>query len=266
MNQLKGKAAIVTGAGGGLGRAICQTLAAQGALVIAADLNLARAEDVASQLTKEGMRAQAIASDVRKEDDIRQLITRALSAFGHLDILINNACMSDPAIAAGDINLLTLEPGVWDEIMAVNARGPMLACKHAIPAMTDGGSIVNIVSVQALLGYDFFFAYGASKAALIALTRYVATAFGRRGIRCNAVAPGTIPHERLRAVMPQDALDDVLKHQLLPMSGEARDIAEAVAYLAGPAAKFVTGQILTVDGGYTIHHPNYSADAKPWTL
>ncbi len=260
MDSLSGKVAIITGAGGGIGRAISLKLASGGARIVAADLDLGRAEATVAALREAGGDAIAVRVDVAVEAEIKAMVAAAVARFGGVDILVNNAAEMSPDIYIRDLGVTTMDEEVWDRTMTVNLRGPMFGCKHAVPEMIrrGGGAIVNTASVTALQGYPFMTAYGVSKAALITLTHYVATAHGKEGIRCNAVAPGTIPHPRLVAQIGTAPIDGVLPHNLLPYHGAPADIANAVGYLASDEARFVTGQVLVVDGGYTGHFPGFS--------
>jgi len=261
--SLDGRAAIVTGAGGFIGRAIAHALAGRGARIAVADCDAARADEACEALRAAGASALPVVVDVSEEAQVASLVARTVEAFGRLDVLVNAAAELRPEIALRDVDVVSMDQAVWDRVMAVNLRGPMFACKHAIPAMAGHpGSIVNVASVQALDGYSFLTAYGVSKAALVALTKYVATRHGRDGVRCNAVAPGLIPHAGLRRNFSQELIDGVLRHNLVPHHGDVEDVARAVAYLAGDESRFVTGQLLVVDGGYTTHSPSY-AETSP---
>lgn len=264
--SLDGKVAIVTGAGGWIGRAISQNLAQRGARIAVADCDAARAGEACEALRAVGASALPVVTDVCEEPQVRSLVERTLQAFGRLDVLVNAAAELRPEIALRDVDVVSMDQEVWDRVMAVNLRGPMFGCKHAIPAMAGhSGAIVNVASVQALDGYTFLTAYGVSKAALVALTRYVATRHGRDGVRCNAVAPGLIPHAGLRRNFSQELIDGVLRHNLVPYHGDTEDIAQAVGYLASDESKFVTGQLLVVDGGYTAHSPSYAEQSPEAT-
>ena len=185
------------------------------------------------------------------------MVQAAVDAFGGLDVLHNNAADSSPDQMERDTDFLSLEVEIWDRAMAVNARGPMLGCKHAVPAMIErgGGSIINTSSVSGLTGNLTHTAYGASKGALNALTLGVATLFGKRGIRCNAVAPGVIQTPALESNVPTEFLAAYEASNLLPRLGSTRDIAQAVVFLASDESAYITGQILRVDGGAMSHHP-----------
>jgi NAD(P)-dependent dehydrogenase (short-subunit alcohol dehydrogenase family) len=150
-----------------------------------------------------------------------------------------------------------MDTALWDSVFAVNARGTMLMCKHAIPRMIEGGggSIVNIVSDTWRAGDDFATAYACSKGALVVLTRYIATQYGHHGIRCNAISPGVIKTSRMEEVLPQEVQDVWAAEQLVGRFGTPRDIAEAVLFLASDRSAFVTGEVISVNGGLLAHMP-----------
>lgn len=253
---LEGKCAIITGAGGGIGRPTALALARAGAHVVASDIERSTAEETAALIESAGGRAIAVAADISQENDWAALVGEAVQAFGGLDILVNNAA----ATSRKDRDLLSMEADVWDFTFAVNARGPMLGCKHAIPKLLErgGGAIVNIVSGAALTGQLGMPAYSAAKAATISRTRSVATLHGKQGIRCNAIAPGLIMHPRLAAHFPQEHIQIDADNLLTPESGTPEDIANAVVFLASEQSRFINGHVLPVDGGILAHTPFYA--------
>jgi NAD(P)-dependent dehydrogenase (short-subunit alcohol dehydrogenase family) len=251
--QFDNKVVLITGAGGGLGVAMSLLIAERGGAVACADIDLARAEQTAALIREKGGRAVGIGADITLEGDVVRMVREAVEGLGGLDVLVNNAGNSNPALSQGDsIGLTNLTTDIWDGFMAINARGNMYVCKHAIPEILKrgGGAIVNIVSVAGLKGGHALAAYGASKAALISLTRHIAVAYGKQNIRCNAIAPGTCVHERMKTRIDRDVLETsgVLGNRL----GNPDDIAYAVAYLASDEAGYITGQVLAVDGGGTV--------------
>jgi NAD(P)-dependent dehydrogenase (short-subunit alcohol dehydrogenase family) len=256
-NKLGGRVAIVTGAASGIGRASAHALAAAGASVLVADRNAEGADRVAAEIEAAGGRAAAQEAEVSSEDSVRAMIAAAVERFGGLDILHNNAAASDPATMGADLELVDLDVEIWDATLAVNLRGPMLGCKHAIPRMLErgAGAIVNTSSASGLVGDLTRAAYGASKAGLDSLTRYVATQYGKRGIRCNAIAPGVIETPAVAANVPREQLAIYERSHLTPRLGRPEDIAAAVVFLASDDAAFVTGQTISVDGGLLVHHP-----------
>ncbi|SFR90287.1 SDR family NAD(P)-dependent oxidoreductase [Sphingomonas jatrophae] len=257
---LEGKVAIVTGAGSGIGRATALLLARAGAAVTVADLDGARAGGVAGEIEAAGGAALGIACDVAREEDVQAMVAATVARFGGLDILHNNAAASSPTLMARDRDIVSMDVAVWDEAFAVNLRGPMLGCKHAIPHMLarGGGAIVNTSSASGLVGDLSRPAYGASKGGLNALTLYVATLHGKQGIRCNAIAPGVMETPALTANVSPQQIDIYRRNHLTPRLGLPEDVAATVLFLVSPAAAFITGQIVSVDGGLLAHHPAYA--------
>lgn len=254
---LDGRVAIVTGGASGIGRATCEALGRAGASVVVADLNGDGAEAVAEGLRERQIEAIGVAADVGDESSIAAMVDAAVTRFGGLDLLHNNAADSDPALMSRDLAVAEMDAEVWDRTMRVNLRGPMLGCKHAIPHMIarGGGAIVNTSSASGLTGDFSRSAYAASKAGLRSLTESVAAQYGKQGIRSNAIAPGVIATPALEANVPADQVEVYAENTLTTRLGRAEDIAAAVVFLASDAAAFITGQVLSVDGGLLAHHP-----------
>ncbi len=259
--RVDGLVAIVTGGGSGIGAATASLLVEEGARVVVADLLAARASAVADSI---GDRGLAVTADVSVEADVVAMIDAALTSFGRIDILHNNAALVDPVDHARDRGVISMDADLWDRVMAVNVRGPMLACKHAIPHMrrSGGGAIVNMSSGSARLGDLTRTAYGASKAAIEALTKYVATQHGPEGIRANAIAPGLVLTPAAADNLPA-AHRDVLADQILvPHFADPGDIARLVVYLSSDESRYVTGQAIAIDGGMSAHQPTYAEYRK----
>lgn len=258
MEDLSGKVAIVTGAGSGIGRASALTLASRGASVVVADINAETAEETVGLVVDAGGKAHAQQADIAEEASIKAMCDAAVEVFGGLHLLHNNA--ADVTIIQRDLDVLSMETEVWDRTMQVNLRGPMLGCKHAIPHMIEagGGAIVTTSSTSGQFGDLSRVAYGVSKSGIDSLTRYVATLYGKQGIRCNAVAPGVVKTPALTANVPQDQIELFEKNHVTPGMGEPVNIAEVVAFLLSDAAAYVTGQVVNVDGGLTMHTPLYA--------
>jgi NAD(P)-dependent dehydrogenase (short-subunit alcohol dehydrogenase family) len=261
MTVLEGKVAIVTGGAGGIGVATVAALAEAGAQVVVADV--AGVDEAVDSLTAQGLKVAGHVVDVSSEASVRELVEFTVDTFGGVDILDNNAALV--SAIKRDRDVVTMPVELWDEVMAVNLRGPMLLCKHTVPIMIErgGGSIINIASGQGLSGDRTMVAYGSSKGGLIALTRFVAAAYGEHGVRCNTVAPGLVKTPALDADMPPFVQDKIRTHNLLPRLGSPADVAGVVTFLASPAASFITGQLISVDGGFLSHLPTLAVLAPP---
>ncbi|MEZ7979797.1 MAG: glucose 1-dehydrogenase [Myxococcota bacterium] len=253
--RVEGKVSIITGAASGIGRITALTLAREGARVVIADIDLAGGRRVAKEIVAAGGEALAVKVDVGSEASVIALVEVVMDAFGALHVLHNNAAITSPAHQRRDGNLLDLDVEVWDETMRIDLRGPMLGCKHAIPRMIEsgGGSIVNTTSNSALAGDLTLNAYAAAKGGLNTLTLSVATAFGKQGIRCNAVSPAHIESPSLTAVVPAEVIEMLRSQCLTRRLGSPQDVANMVLFLASEEAAFITGQILRVDGGALSH-------------
>lgn len=260
MGLVTGKVAIVTGASANIGEACAKMLAAQGAGVVIADINMAGATRVADDITAAGGEAMAHHVDLGDEASIIALIAATIARFGRLNILHNNAANTGAGQMIRDGALTTMDQDVWDAAFAINTRGTMLMTKHALPHLiaAGGGSIINTGSGVSLLGDVLNPAYSASKAAVNALTRNTATQFGRQNVRCNAILPGLVLSPVARAQMTEAQLAMIQRHVLLPRESVADDIAGAVTWLASDLASFVTSQIISVDGDICHHQPHYA--------
>lgn len=262
MNRLKDKVAIVTGAGSGIGAACALALAAEGAKVIFADINAASAERQSAAARAAGYDAAAAVVDIGDESSIRRMIEFAIDRYGALDVLHNNA--ADTRLSSTrDAPVEQMDVGVWDDLMRINLRGTMLACKYAIPHLRARGcgSIINTASGAGHAGMLSHTAYGVSKAGVIMLTKYIATQHGKEGIRCNAISPGLILTPATADNYAASGVGEMmLRHHLTPRLGKPEDIANAVVFLASDESAFVTGETLAVDGGTLAHQPFY-ADA-----
>jgi NAD(P)-dependent dehydrogenase (short-subunit alcohol dehydrogenase family) len=240
---LAGKVAIVTGAANGIGRATAELFVRHGVQVVAEDIDPAVAE-----LARDGQVA-TIVGDVGDPATAARAVACAVATFGGLDILVNNAGRTLPR------PFLELALEDWEGLMATNARGPFLHCQQAIPAMLDrgGGAIVNVASILAVIAMPDLAAYAASKAAVLGMTRVLAVEFGQRGIRANAVAPGTVQTKIFDRFVEnsREVLDSYGPAHPIGRVGEAGELAEVIAFLASPRASFVTGSLVTADGGFT---------------
>ena len=261
--RFDGRVAIVTGGGGNIGRATARRFASEGAAVTVADLSGDAAANVVAEIEADGGTARVQTTDVTDPGAVEAMVRDTVAAFGGLDVLHNNAAAI--ALNGEDQDVVTMDLDTWQRVLDVNLTGPMLGCRFAIPAMLErgGGSIVNTASAAAFYGSKTLAAYGTSKAGLVALTRYVATAYGDRGIRCNAVAPGVVVDEAAQAALggPMgDRLRRYTSSHLVGRLGYPEEIAAAVAYLASDDGAFITGETLRIDGGMTAHGPMHDAD------
>ena len=244
-NRVQGKVALVTGAAQGIGRACAVALAAQGARVAICDIQQAAGEAAAESIRRSGGEAVYISADVGKEDACRSAIEQTVVAFGGLDVLVNNAAISPRA------SLTETSAETWDEVMAINLRGPFLCCKYAIPhlARSRGASIINIGSIHGesatIPGVTM---YVATKFAVHGFTRGLSRELGGTGITVNAVQPGFIDTE----LSPADGhTEEMKKLTSVGRFGRVEEIASAVAFLAHPESAFINGENLTVDGGWS---------------
>ncbi len=248
--QLENKVAIVTGAARGLGRAYAEALAAEGAAVVAADLN--DCQDTVAAITTAGGRAVATQVDVADSQSCDAMASLAVDAFGQVDILINNA-----ALYAGlnGARFEQLDEAQWDRVMQVNIKGTWLTSRAVVGAMRtsgDGGSIINIASLAAVFGLPYGLDYVASKAAVIGMTRGMARELGPDHIRVNAVAPSAVMTEGTEEFFGEKfekAKTVIAANQLIPRNLETEDLTGTIIYLASDASRFVTGQTHLVDGG-----------------
>ncbi|MFC4585001.1 SDR family NAD(P)-dependent oxidoreductase [Sphaerisporangium corydalis] len=253
--RFEGQVALVTGGGSGIGAATARRLASEGARVGVADIRPAAAFQVASAI---GPAAYALTCDVADENSTAAAVAELVEHFGRLDVVHSNAAALGREVFGRDAGLLDLDVEVWDRTMAVNVRGAMLVVKHAVPHMTNGGAIVITSSVSGLVGDADHAAYGTSKAAVNGLVRYVATMYGDRGIRCNAVAPALVMTDTARTAMGPERLAEKAAERVLPWPATPEDVAALVAFLASGEARCVTGQTVVIDCGTTAHRPEHA--------
>lgn len=255
---LQDRVAIITGAGQGIGADVATVLAERGATVILNDILADCVEDTAAAMRARGLRAEASVFDLTDEDDIARAVGAIAARHGRIDIVHNNAAFQTTEQRARDLDVMNLPADAWDKAFAVNARGPMLLCKHVLPTMIagGGGSIIHSASGFGLLGEMTLTAYGASKAALINLGRFIATQYGKQGVRSNVIAIGFVLSETAVETTPQAVKDVLLAHHLNPELGSPRDIANVVAFLASDDSRFINGALIPVDGGFTAHQPS----------
>lgn len=240
------KTALITGSSRGIGRAIAAALARQGyAVCINCIERLDKAQELCRQLTGEGCRAMAWQADVADRQQVNGMVSAVKDRFGPISLLVNNAGV------AGQAQFQDITDELWDRYFSVNLKGAFHTIQAVLPDMLHEkcGSIVNISSIWGLRGASCEVTYSCTKAALIGLTRSLAMELAPSGIRVNCVAPGVIDTDMLSA-LPGDVLDDLAVQTPMGRLGKPEDIAGAVLYFASDAASFVTGQVLTADGGF----------------
>jgi NAD(P)-dependent dehydrogenase (short-subunit alcohol dehydrogenase family) len=256
MSRFENRVAIVTGGASGIGAGVATVVARDGAAVAVADINDDEAGRVADQIIRSGGTALAVHLDVSKESDWVEAVAQVCSSLGPPSLLHSNAALLSPEVMYADMNLIEVEVELWDRVMAVNLRGAMLACKHVVPHMISlgGGAIVLTSSITAISAPPDRAAYASSKGALMSLARVVASMYGDRHIRCNAVAPGVIETPAI-AVISDELKQAIVDSNMLPRLGKVDDVAAAVSFLLSDDASFITAQVLVVDGGATTRFP-----------
>jgi NAD(P)-dependent dehydrogenase (short-subunit alcohol dehydrogenase family) len=248
--RLSGKSAVVTGAGAGIGRATAVLFAREGARLVVTDIRVDALARLQSTLMELGAEVEAVVGDVSQESDVKLMVQAAIDRYGRLDVMVANAGI----IPLGDVFEMTVAD--WDNVMAIDGRGMFLSCKYAIEAMleTGGGSIVCLSSISGEAGQKRQSAYGPAKFVASGLTKHLAIEWADRGIRVNAVAPGTIRTERVQQLPNEPGGPEYLAaiEKMHPMGriGEPVEVAQAILFLASDDASFITGAVLPVDGGY----------------
>lgn len=248
LRRLEGKVIVVAG-GGGIGDELARRYAAEGASVVLGDIDADAARNVAEGIVAAGGTAIGTALDGANDASIKAVVDLAASRFGGLDGFHANYASFRDGESGEDVLGLPLE--IYDEVMHVNARGFLLCTRHAVPAMLErgGGSIVYTTSGAAFMGEPLRVAYAMSKLAVHGLMRHVAKRFGHDGIRANAIAPGVISHPRFEAVIPPEMAKEFADGTTIGRLGSPIDIAAMGALLMSDEGSFVTGQVLSVDGG-----------------
>ncbi|MEX1827478.1 SDR family oxidoreductase [Luteibacter sp. CQ10] len=252
-DEFKGKVALVTGAGSGIGRTTAMAFAAQGARVVVSDIASDAADETVRIIRDRGGDAIAVVTDVSDETQVRALVARAVDAFGRLDIAFNNAGLTQNSAPLAD------QPSdTYDRIFDVAVRGVWLSMRAEIEQMLKqgGGTIVNMGSMSAVVGIPGLSTYSGSKHAVLGLTRGAALDYAKQGIRVNAVGPGTIDTPMIARFIELAGSDAVMEPiraaHPIGRTGRPEEVAEAVLWLASDASSFVVGHILMVDGGYSV--------------
>ena len=241
--NLKGKVAIVTGAGGGLGEAMAKALSSHGAKIAVIDIK--EGEKVAKKLRT---KSKFYKLDVENEEQIQQVVSQISRDFGNIDILINNAGVYFPT------PILETKKEDWDRLMNINLRGYFLMTKHVVPKMKRGGKIINVSSVAGHHAFAGSSAYNSSKGAVIQLTKTMATEFAGKGINVNAICPGIFATPMTEGLLKSEQMQNMIKNSV-PLSryGRSDEIGGLTVYLSSDECSYMTGSIIDIDGGWTCH-------------
>jgi NAD(P)-dependent dehydrogenase (short-subunit alcohol dehydrogenase family) len=253
--RLQDKVAVITGAGGGMGRVASASFAAEGAKVVVAEFDDEAGEETVRLVREAGGKASFVKTDVSDEASAARMVKHATEIYGRVDVLYNNAGIMPEA----DHSVVDTDVATWDKVMAVNVRGVFLGCKYAIPRMVEqgSGSIINIASFVALLGCSVpQDAYTASKGALLSLTRSLAVQFGPSGIRTNAICPGPVETPLLMDWLVKDEEAKRIRLARNPTGrfGKPEEIVNMALYLASDESRWTNGATLVVDGGISVNY------------
>lgn len=248
MSLLENKVAFVSGGGSGIGRAVAEAYAREGAKVVVSDINVEHGEETVKNIKDKGGEAFFVKGDSSSAADNKHMVEVTVSKYGRLDIACNNAGMGGPAKPTGEY-----EPADWDRVIALNLNGVFYACRYQLEQMekNGGGSIVNIASIHGQVAAPNSVAYTASKHGVVGLTKNIAVEYAQKNIRCNAVGPGYIETALLKDNLNKDMMNAVAAKSAMNRLGTAEEIAELVVFLNSDKSSFTTGSYIIADGGYT---------------
>lgn len=252
MDRFKDKVVFISGSTRGIGYAAAHRMASEGAAVVVSGHETDDVDSAVNKLKEEGLNAVGVFYDATDLESVRKAIDEVASLFGHIDVLVNNVGGTD---MKRDGSAESLDMGYFETAMTLNLKSTLEAIRAALPHMPDDASIVNVASIGGITGDFRGTLYGISKAGVIGLTKYVATQYGRRGIRCNAVAPGLILTKAATDNLPEATRSIFAEQTPLPYLGQPDDVGAVIAFLASSDARYITGQTIVVDGGMTCHNP-----------
>ncbi|PQA91089.1 short-chain dehydrogenase [Chryseobacterium shigense] len=247
MGILESKVALVTGAGSGIGLAVAQLYAREGAKVIVSDINKEHGKEAVEKIKSEGGEASFVKADTSSAEDVESLVRKTAEIYGRLDIACNNAGIGGEAALTGDYSLDS-----WRKVLSVNLDGVFYGCKYEILEMekNGGGVIINMASIHGTVAAPLSSAYTTAKHAVVGLTKNIGAEYGQKGIRCNAVGPGYIDTPLLQE-MEEDKKEVLVAKHPIGRLGTAQEVAELVLFLSSDKSSFITGAYYLIDGGYT---------------
>ena len=248
--MLKGKVAIITGSTGGMGESAAYLFAKNGAKVVVTGRREEEGKRVVSKIKKSGGQAIYIKLDVSNEDSVKNMIQEAIKKYGKIDVLYNNAGVESQGL------ITNASEEEINKIFNINIKGVMYCAKHAIPHMKKDGSIINTASIAGLIGFPNLVIYGATKGAVVSLTRDLALDYAKEGIRVNCICPGIIWTDMVKKYLDESPDKEAVKKQLtlstpLGRIGTPEEVSELALFLASDKSSFITGAIIPIDGGYT---------------
>jgi len=256
MTDLAGKVVVVTGGARNIGRTTSEHLTRCGARVAVVDIDADAAEQAAREI---GGEALGVGADIGDPGQVEAMVSAVMRRYGRIDGLFNNVRILTPDVIAGDTHAADIDLAVWDKIFAVNVRGTLIVSKYVIPHMlaAGAGSIVNMSSMEGLAPRaGVRIGYATSKAAMVQMSRHMAATYGKQGLRCNAIAPGTTLTPSVRANVSAEQRATALDRVMTPYLGEMIDIAHLVAFLMSDESRYITGQVISIDGGALAFRPD----------